>query len=79
MPWVGSCGEGTRSLRFDSSAEFGMESSRSKGPLWFSRPGGLLFTVRVPGTDGSKVSFWDRVLPVPVWTWRWGGVCQLLG
>lgn len=31
MLWVGSGGEEKRSLRFDSSAEFGVESSRTKG------------------------------------------------
>lgn len=31
---MGSCGEEKRSLRFESSAEFGVKSSSTKGPLW---------------------------------------------
>lgn len=39
MPCVGSCGE-KKSLRFESSAEFGVESSRTKGPLWVQQTWG---------------------------------------
>lgn len=46
---------------------------------WAEDPHVQQTSVRGPWTDGSKVSFWGRVPPVPVWAWSGGGVCQPRG
>lgn len=52
-------GEGNRSFSFDSSAEFGVESSSTLfGTADLGSCCSLVpASVRVPGTDGSKASF----------------------
>lgn len=66
--WMGYCGEEKRSLRFESIAKFGVQSSlRScRGPSSVSRLGSSsLVSVRGPWKDGRKVNFRGRVPPSP--------------